>query len=388
MNNSDLSDLNDAVAAALEKVAANLVTFADAYPHDHTVCGSYRPRAAVNGYPEGSNVGWTTGFWPGMLWLAYELTGSPGYRQAGLNHVERFRQRLADGVDIDHHDLGFLYTLTCVAPWRLIGDAVARETALRAAGQLMARYLEGPGILQAWGRMDDTRQRGRVIVDTLMNLPLLYWASLEGGDARYGRAAYRNACQLRDHLVRQDASTYHTYFFDPVTGTPLYGRTEQGAADESCWARGQAWTIYGFALSYVYTRNASFLATACRAADYYLDHLPRDGVAYWDLIYTDGSGEERDSSASAIAACGLLELSDWLSDDSQRRHYRTAARRIFASLCGAYSSAGLPESNALLLQGVYNKPEGVGVNEGNLWGDYFYLEALVRLAKPGWKSYW
>jgi unsaturated chondroitin disaccharide hydrolase len=236
--------------------------------------------------------------------------------------------------------------------------------------------------------MDDAQQRGRVIVDTLMNLPLLYWASLESGDERYARAAYRNACQLRDYLVRPDASTYHTFYFDPVMGTPLYGRTEQGATDDSCWARGQAWTIHGFALSYAYTRDASFLKTACQVADYFLDHLPHDGVSYWDLIYTDGSSEERDSSASAIAVCGLLELSSWLSDEDEQRHYRTAARRILGSLHRGYSTAELPESNALLLQGVYNKPGGVGINEGNLWGDFFYLEGLIRVTKPGWRSYW
>ncbi|MBN1431102.1 MAG: glycoside hydrolase family 88 protein [Anaerolineae bacterium] len=384
----NLHDLTEVVDAALEKVAANLITFADVYPHDHTIDNSYRPRERVDDYPEGSNVGWTTGFWPGMLWLAYELTGSPEYRQAGLTHVERFRQRLADGVNIDHHDMGFLYTLTCVAPWRLIGDTTARSTALQAAEQLMTRYLEVPGILQAWGNIDDVRQRGRVIVDTLMNLPLLYWASLESSDARYHQAAYRNACRLRDHLVRPDASTYHTFYFDPVTGTPLYGRTEQGAADESCWARGQAWAIYGFALSYAYTCDVTFRDTACRVADYFLDHLPGDGVAYWDLIYTDSSGEERDSSAAAIAVCGLLELSGRLPDRTLSMHYSAEARRIFDSLYQHYSTAGLPTSNALLLQGVYNKPGGAGVDEGNLWGDYFYLEALARLAKTNWQPYW
>ncbi|MBN1311528.1 MAG: glycoside hydrolase family 88 protein [Anaerolineae bacterium] len=382
------NDLTGAVAAALQKVTANLATFSDVYPHDHTVHNIYPPRKRVDGYPAGSNVGWTTGFWPGMLWLAYELTGSPDYRQAGLMHIERFRQRLADEVDVDHHDLGFLYTLTCVAPWRLLGDTTAKDTALQAARHLLRRYLEAPGILQAWGSMDDVQQRGRAIVDSLMNLPLLYWAGLESGDAHYSRVAFRNACRLRDHLVRSDASTYHTFYFDPVTGAPLYGQTEQGATDESCWARGQAWTIYGFALSYAYTRDAGFLHAACRVADYFLEHLPQDGVAYWDLIYTDTSDEERDSSASAIAVCGLLELSKWLPVEAEARRYRAEAWRIFTSLYKHYSTAGLPASNALLLQGVYNKPGGEGINEGNLWGDYFYLEALVRLTKPDWQLYW
>ncbi len=386
VNNS--LDLKAAIDAALQKVAANLVAFADAYPHDHTTHNIYRLREKAHGRPEGSNVGWTTGFWPGMIWLAYELTGLTDYCQAGTAQVERFAQRLNDKVDVDHHDLGFLYTLAGVAPWRLIEHAAARETALRAAEQLLTRYLEQPGILQAWGRMDDPKQSGRVIVDSLMNLPLLYWAGATSGAARYSQAAYRHAAQLRDYLVRPDGSTHHTFYFDPATGAPLGGKTEQGAADESCWSRGQAWTIYGFALSYVYTQDDSFLQVAGRAADYFLEHLPADGVAYWDLIFSDGSGEERDSSAAAIAVCGLLELSKQLPVGAGARRYRAAAQQVLASLFQSYSTAAVPASNALLLQGVYNKPGGMGVNEGNLWGDYFYLEALMRLAKPDWLLYW
>jgi unsaturated chondroitin disaccharide hydrolase len=382
------SELTGAIAAALEKVAANLATFADVYPHDHTTRNVYQPRQALNGYPDGSNTGWTTGFWPGQIWLAYELTGSAQYRQAGMLQAERFAQRLKDKLDLDHHDVGFLYTLACVTPWRLTSDAAARLTALQAADQLLTRYLEQPGILQAWGRLDDPQQRGRVIVDSLMNLPLLYWASEMSGQAHYTQSALRHASQIRDHLVRPDGSTFHTFYFDPLTGAPLYGNTDQGAADHSCWSRGQAWTIYGFVLSYAYTHDDSFLQAACRVADYFLEHLPSDGVAYWDLVFTDGSSEERDSSAAAIAVCGLLELARWLPAGPQAQRYDAAARHTLTSLFHSYSTANQPGSNALLLQGVYSKPHGSGVNEGNLWGDYFYLEALMRVSRPDWKCYW
>jgi unsaturated chondroitin disaccharide hydrolase len=221
-----------------------------------------------------------------------------------------------------------------------------------------------------------------------MNLPLLYWAGAISGNECYDRAARRHASQLRDHLVRPDGSTYHTFYFDPSTGAPMCGQTEQGAADDSCWSRGQAWTIYGFALSHAYTREHSFLQAACQAADYFLAHLPADGVAYWDLVFSEGSDEERDSSASAIAACGLLELSKWLPAGAESLRYRNDARRMLASLFRSYSTAAVPASNALLLGGVYNKPGRIGVNEGNLWGDYFYLEALMRLGQPDWKPYW
>jgi unsaturated chondroitin disaccharide hydrolase len=188
--------------------------------------------------------------------------------------------------------------------------------------------------------------------------------------------------------VRPDGSTFHTFYFDAETGAPISGATDQGAADASCWSRGQAWAIYGFVLNYVYTQDDSFLQTACRVADYFLAHLPTDGVAYWDLIFTDGSTEERDSSAAAIAVCGLLELAQRLPAGAAAQRYQAAARHILASLFNNYSTAHHPESNALLLHGVYSKPHGKGVDEGNLWGDYFYLEALMRLARPDWKPYW
>jgi unsaturated chondroitin disaccharide hydrolase len=294
---------------------------------------------------------------------------------------------MARKIDVDHHDLGFLYTPTCVAPWRLTGNAEGKRAALQAADQLMSRYWPRPGIFQAWGRMDDPQQRGRTIVDSLMNMPLLYWAS-EMTNGRYHDAAYRHTCQLRDHFVRADNTTFHTFYFDADTGKPLFGKTAQGAADNSCWARGQAWAIYGFVLGYAYTHDASLLQTARRIADYFLAHLPADKVAYWDLVYTDGSSEERDSSAASIAVCGIQEIARSLPAGPERERYAAAAQGILASLAASYTSKGAAESNALLLHGVYSKPGGNGVDEGNLWGDYFYLEALMRTERPDWRMYW
>ncbi len=377
-----------ALTAALRTIDANIVTFGDRYPGDTTVDGVYRLRPATGDLPPGSNVGWTTSFWPGMLWLAHELTGEDRYRQAAQAHVASFAERIDRRIELDTHDLGFLYTLACVAPWRLAGDELARRTALAAADHLMTRFLEPAGIIQAWGDLSDPAQRGRTIIDSLMNTPLLYWASEQTGDPRYHEAAQRHVAQLRDHILRPDGTTFHTFFWDPATGEPLRGGTEQGAADSSCWARGQAWGIYGFALNHRYTGDASFLTAAQRCADYFLAHLPADHVAYWDLVYSDGSGQPRDSSAAAIAASGLAELAGWLPDGPRRTAYQEAAGQILHSLIAGYSTADRPESNALLLQGVYDQPKDVGVGEGNLWGDYFYLEALARAIQPDRAIFW
>jgi len=375
-----------AVAAALRVLDANIAEFGDRYPGDTTEKNRYRLRPAPGRRPEGANIGWTTSFWPGMLWLAYELTGDEKYLRSASAHVDSFADRVEQRLDIDTHDLGFLYTLSCVVPWRRLGDRRARQAALAAADHLLTRVLEPAGIIQAWGDMSDPRQQGRTIIDSLMNTPLLYWAGQTSGEPRYAATAWRHAGQLRDHILRPDDTTYHTFYWDPVTGEPLRGETEQGSADDSCWARGQAWGIYGFALNYRYTGDASLLTAARRCADYFLGHLPADRVACWDLVFGDESGAERDSSAAAIAAGGLLELAGHLPSGGEA--YRAAAGTILDSLIARYSSAGPGESNALLLHGVYDKPKNIGVDEGSLWGDYFYLEALARVARPGWTSPW
>lgn len=381
-------DVKSAIRFALDRVDANLAPFSDIYPDDTTVHDVYQPRKSPAGMPVGSNIGWTTGFWPGMIWLAYEFTKDEKYRRAGEHHIKNFGERMADKLDVDHHDLGFLYTPTCIAPWRLTANADGKRVALQAADQLMHRFWDKAGIFQAWGKMDDPEQRGRTIVDSLMNMPLLYWASGVSKDGRFRAAAYRHTCQLRDHFVRQDNTTFHTFYFDAESGAARFGKTAQGAADNSCWARGQAWAIYGFVLGYAYTHDASLLQTACRIADYFLAHLPADKVAYWDLVFSDGSSEERDSSAASIAVCGLQEIARSLPAGPEQQRYASAAHDILASLAATYTSSDVPGANDLLRHGVYSKPGGNGVNEGNLWGDYFYMEALMRSQQPDWKMYW
>ena len=381
-----------AVTAAVGTVRRNLVAFPTGYPDDTTRAGRYPLRPAADGFGEGGNRGWTTSFWPGMQWLAWELTGEDGLREAGLRHARDFERRVRAGEDLETHDLGFLYSLACVAPWRLLGDESARSGALLAADHLMRRFLEPAGIIQAWGDLSDPAQRGRTIIDSLMNLPLLVWAGEQTGETRYADAALRHVEQLRLHVLRPDDSTYHTFYWDPVTGEPLRGATEQGAHDDSCWARGQAWGIYGFALNHRLLGeelgDERLLEASRRCARYFLAHLPADRVPFWDLVYGDGSDAPRDSSAAAIAACGLEELAAQESDPAAAARWAEAADAIVDSLARSYAPEPAEESDALLLHGVYDLPKGVGVDEGTLWGDYFYLEALLRRARPDWAPYW
>lgn len=381
--------LAPAVETAVATVRANIDRWGLTYPDDTTTDGRYLPRPAAPGFAEGANRGWTTSFWPGAQWLAWEITGDDAFREAGEAHAADFARRVTQDEDLHTHDLGFLYTLACVAPWRLTGSTTARTAALAAADHLMLRFLEPAGIIQAWGDLSDPAQRGRTIIDSLMNTPLLTWAHEQTGDERYADAVRRHTEQLARHILRDDDSTFHTFYWDAVTGEPLRGGTEQGAFDDSCWARGQAWGIYGFAVNFQTTANPELLEASRRCADYFLAHLPSDGVPYWDLVYTDGSDAPRDASSAAIAACGLQELAAIEPDEARAAGYLAAGERLLRTLVERCTpQAEGVDSDALLLHSVYDAPKSVGVDEGCLWGDYFYLEALVRYTRQGWVRYW
>jgi unsaturated chondroitin disaccharide hydrolase len=377
-----------AIGAALDTVRRNIAAFDGAYPNDTTLDGRYLHRPALGDIPLGGNRGWTTSFWSGLEWLGWVLTGEEVFRDAALAHAADFERRVRSGEDLDTHDLGFLYSLSTVPAWRLLDDEAARDASLLAADHLMLRFLEPAGIIQAWGDLSDPRQRGRTIIDSLMNMPLLTWASEQTGDERYRDAVRRHTTQLREHILRDDNSTFHTFYWDADTGAPLYGATEQGAGDDSSWARGQAWGIYGFALNYRATGDTLLLEAAWRCADYFLARLPADSVPFWDLVYGDGSDAPRDSSSAAIAVCGLLELARLEPGTERGARAEQTAHTILTSLITSYTPADPEDSDALLLHGVYDLPKNVGVDEGTLWGDYFYLEALTRVAMPDWKPFW
>lgn len=333
------------------------------------------------------NVGWTTSFWTGMLWLAFEVTGKEKYKEAAMQQLDTYKYRVDNKIETDTHDLGFIYTLSCVAGYKLTGNEEAKEAALKAAELLITRYFEKAGIIQAWGDLNDPNQMGRMIIDCCMNLPLLYWASEVTGDYKYAKIAQSHAEKAAEYIVREDASTYHTFYMDVDTGEPKFGKTHQGFSDTSCWSRGQAWGIYGFPLTYLYTKNDEMIKVTKKLSNYFLNRLPLDNVCYWDLIFTKGV-EERDSSAAAIAVCGLLEMTKILPlTDPYRKIYENASLAIIKSLSENYTSASDSLSNGILLHAVYGKPFNNGVDECNIWGDYYYFEALVRMIKD-WQLYW
>ena len=337
-------------------------------------------------YGEMGNKDWTEGFWTGILCLLYEDTNEEKYLSALETLLRTFQERLDQNIDLNTHDIGFLYSLSTLAGYKITGNEKAPELSVRAADCLMERYSEKAQIIQAWGNLEDPKEKGRMIIDCLMNLSLLYNISEITGEKKYKEAAEHHAKQAQKYLVREDYSTYHTYYMNVDTGEPIKGVTAQGYSDNSAWARGQAWGVYGFALSYAHTGDKTFLETASRIADYYLERLPEDFVPYWDLYFQEGD-EYRDSSSAGILACGLLELSKHLPVlDPRKKEYEETAVRIVKSLFENYTTEK-DLSNGIIKHGVYAIPFHVGVDECCIWGDYFYVEALMRLRNV-WNMYW
>ncbi|WP_238655103.1 glycoside hydrolase family 88 protein [Paenibacillus piscarius] len=366
----------EAIASAVLKTKRNLEEHPQKFPH------------ISNGkhYEWGGNEDWIEGFWTGIVWLCYEYSRDEALRQHAHAQVDSFDRRLGDKLALDHHDIGFLYGLSALAGWIVEGNEQHKALALRAADHLLSRWRESAGLIQAWGPENDPENGGRIIIDCLMNLPLLYWASQVTGDDRYARVAAAQARLSRKFLVRGDDSSYHTFYFDG-SGNALRGGTHQGFRDGSTWTRGQAWGIYGFALSYRFTGDSAFLETSKRMAAYFIERIPESGIVYWDFDAPAAGSVNPDSSASAIAACGMLELLEHLAaDDPFRPRLEQAVTRTMNALAdSALGMAGVEEG--LIDHGSYHVRGNYGPDGYMIWGDYYYLEALMRLEK-GIPGYW
>lgn len=324
-------------------------------------------------YKLNDNVNWLAAFWPGMLWLSYAATGESVFRETAVSLLPTFYKRLEIQTHITH-DLGFLYTLSARAQWQLTGNEEARQLALVAAKQLLARYRQPGQYIQAWGPVGEPRRGGQIIADTMMNLHLLFWAAKQTGDSRYHEAAYNHAQISRQYLIRDDGSSFHTYFFNQETGEPIEGRTHQGAGDDSCWARGQAWLIYGFALAAQWCDEPVFLEAARQTAVYFLSNLPPDKIPFWDFRLATRQPRYRDSSAAAIAICGLLRIAE-LSNDSAMRASGEELLTALITHCFETDPAG----QGLLKHGALHIPKGWTPDGSLIFGDYFFLEALLTV---------
>ncbi|KLU75916.1 glycoside hydrolase family 88 protein [Clostridium botulinum] len=371
-------EVKNAIEKAIAQIDINMNYFKDKFPYS---------ASKENMYPIIENIEWTDGFWTGLLWLAYEYTGEEKYKELANKNVLSFKNRVDNDIELDHHDLGFLYSLSCVSAYRLTGSEVAKEASIKAANKLISRFQEKGEFIQAWGELGK-KEHYRFIIDCMLNIPLLYWATDETGDKKYRIIAEKHFITSCKNVIRGDGSAFHTFYMNPISGKAVKGVTRQGYSDESSWARGQAWGIYGIALNYRNTKNTDVFNLYKGMTNYFLNRLPKDNVCYWDLIFNDGDGHVKDSSAAAIAVCGMHEMNKYLPEvDEDKLTYKYAMHTILKSLIENYANKQCHEGQSILLHGVYSWHSGKGVDEGNIWGDYYYLEALIRFYKD-WNLYW
>jgi len=377
-----IEEIEKALDFCSAQVIHNLPEFTYSFQNAYSEKNFYKPI---------SNVNWTTGFWTGEIWLAYEYCKDARLENSAEIQIDSFMERIINKIEVDHHDMGFLYSPSCVAGYKLIGSEKGKEAGIMAADQLISRYHPIGEFIQAWGPMDQP-ENYRLIIDCLLNLPLLYWASEETGDEKYKIIAEKHIHTTIANVIREDYSTWHTFFFNMTTGAPDHGATCQGYRDGSAWARGQAWGIYGVALAYKYTRHADYIDIFKKVTKYFLEHLPEDLVPFWDLEFGEGSTQPRDSSSASIAACGMLEMAKYMEAEDAEC-YTGVAKKIVKSLYDNYMVADEKTSNGLVLHSTYsnhspyNTCNHYGVDECNIWGDYFFMEALTRLNKK-WNPYW
>lgn len=366
--------LADKITACIQQIEKNSQRFGTQFPSACATNGKYRLKG---------NDDWTNGFWTGMLWLAYEWTKEKNFLTRAMENIDSFQTRLDDHFVLDHHDIGFLYSLSAGAGYKITGDEDCKQEVIQAADVLLARFQEKGEFIQAWGTYGDP-QEYRLIIDSLLNLPLLFAATQLSGEPRYAEAASKHYQTVRKTVIKNDATTFHTYYFDPETGQPSHGATHQGNSDQSIWARGQSWAILGLPLNESYLHSQPFPENYPQIVEVFLAHLPADLVPYWDFDFNDQHPAEKDSSALAIAACGLLEAEKMGAYPDAKK----IAKGMLYQLGEQYAASQVPENEGLLLHGVYAHAEGKGIDEPNLWGDYFYLEGLIRLALPNWQRYW
>jgi len=399
------SEIQEGFEFAAKQIISILPDFTDKFQPAYSINNFYSPS---------ENEDWTNGFWTGEIWLIYEYLNNKAkelperndaliemidlLKHAGNVQVDSFLNRIEKKISVDHHDMGFLYSPSCVAAYKLTGNENAKKAAIKAADQLITRFHPVGEFIQAWGPMDQP-ENYRLIIDCLLNLPLLYWASEETGDEKYRDIAEKHIHTAVSNVIRDDYSTWHTFFFDMKTGEPDHGSTCQGYRDGSAWSRGQAWGIYGMALAYRYTKKEAYIDLFRNVTEYFMNHLPANLIPYWDLEFADWTEEQLrddpqplDTSSSSIAACGMLEMAKYLNND-EADYYRSLAKKLIKAIYDEAVVKDTKQSNGLVLHSTYsnhspyNTCNHYGVDECNSWGDYFYIEALTRLSRD-WEQYW
>jgi len=319
---------------------------------------------------------WTSGFWPGELWYLYEATGDKKWEEEA-DKFSQFLKPLSVSKANDH-DLGFQIFNSFGNGYRLTKNPEYKDIILKTADTLATLFNPKAGTIQSWPH---NKYGGHnTIIDNMMNLELLFWASKNGGSKKLYDIAVKHAETTMNNHFRPDYSSYHVLIYDYETGKKIKGRTAQGYSDDSMWARGQAWAIYGFTMTYRETKDSTFLDFAHKIARVYLDRLTtEDLIPYWDFNAPNIPNEPRDASAAAIVSSALIELSSFTKDKKLKNEYLDKAKKMIVSLSNNYQSHDV--NSAFLLHSTGHKPAGSEIDCSINYADYYYLEALLRLQK-------
>ncbi len=316
---------------------------------------------------------WSSGFFAGCLWLMYEHTGDKQWEQVARIWTENLEQeKLATG---DHNN-GFKMLPSYGNGYRLTGDERYREVLVESARSLATRYSEKVGHIKA---NEAEQWQFPVLIDTMVNIELLFWASRNGGESSWFDMAVTHALNTIEHHIRADGSTIQLVDCNPETGEVIGNDTLCGLSGESAWSRGQGQALYGFITAYRYTEDPRFLAAAQKVADFLIDHLPADGIPYWDVSDPALPNIMRDASAASVATVGLLELCEKAADAEARQKYRTTSVTMIASLCSSAYLADNTKSAGIITHATWKKPTDPQSDTSLIWGDYYFLEAVLRL---------
>jgi unsaturated chondroitin disaccharide hydrolase len=319
---------------------------------------------------------WTSGFYPGILWYMYDLTKDDKWKQEAIKRTEVMEEFKT--VD-EHHDIGFMMFPPFGLGYELGVMKAYKDILLTSAASAASRFNPNVGTINSWNtEMHPRWQQHLTIIDNMLNLELLFWAARHGGDAKFKDIAITHAETTMKNHFREDYTSWHVLEYDSVNGNVLNRHTKQGLHDDSRWSRGQAWGIYGYSMVYRETGDKKFLDFAQKITDAYLKLLPEDYVPYWDFDIDTTKDDDRDASAAAIVASGLLELSTLVADKKDQERYYDAAIKILASLSSpAYS--GIGKADSFLLHSTGAKSLGHEIDVALIYADYYYIEALDRL---------
>ncbi len=318
---------------------------------------------------------WTNGFWAGQLWLLYRFFKNESLKATAVSIEEKLDENLMNYMGMDH-DSGFKWLLTSVNHYKFDQDPKAKNRALLAASNLAGRINLASGLIRAWNDKGDGENAGLAIIDCMMNLPLLYWATKVTNDQRFTHIACCHADHAIKAFIRDNGSSNHIVTFDPESGTITGSRGGQGLKEGSAWTRGQAWALYGFSMSYAYTKKASYLETAKKVASYFISQIPEDGHIPVDFDQ-DKSCTWEDSTAAAIASCGFLELGRHCEENEKQLYQETSSRLIHTlaeTRCdwNGETDSLLERCTAAYHDSVHEFPI--------IYGDYYFTEAILRLA--------